>query len=72
MFEISDRLALMWSAALAALALLFCIVAYQTAFPPLAACTGLCLMSSGRVTYAVARQRWARTGGHGRWSRLID
>ena len=65
MFEIADDTALLWSAALVALAALFCVVAYQAVFPPLGGCAGVCLVAAGRIVYQVAGRRWLRPEGGG-------
>jgi hypothetical protein len=51
------ELRLPFAAVLLGAALIFCVAAYLRVVPSLAICTGVCVVSAGRIVYTVAREQ---------------
>lgn len=57
MFQVPPAFRLPFAAVLLGVAIIFCVAAYLHATPMLGGCAGVCLVSAGRVGYAVAREQ---------------
>ena len=55
--DIPAEFRLPFAAVLIGFALIFCVVAYLHTTPSLAMCAGICVISAGRIVYAVAREQ---------------
>lgn len=56
-FQIPAAYRLPFAAVLLGIAVIFCVAAYLYVTPTLGMCAGVCLVSAGRVGYAVAREQ---------------
>lgn len=56
-FQIPAEYRLPFAAVLLGVAVIFCVTAYLHVVPTLAMCAGICLVSAGRIVYAVMREQ---------------
>ncbi len=57
MFEVPAEFRLPFAVALLGAALIFCVTAYLRGVPTLGMCAGVCVISAGRIIYAVVQEQ---------------